>query len=100
MGSSCAWRPLPRPRPSPPTPRKIGSPPFSVEKRREPQILKALTGFASPMEQDFTLCKVEEIPAGALKLFEIMAYDDMDVRIEDRFYCGDEACTYKWATLA
>ncbi|TLZ91770.1 MAG: Rieske 2Fe-2S domain-containing protein [Methanobacteriota archaeon] len=51
------------------------------------------------MEQDVTLCKVEEIPDGALKHFEIMGYDVMVVRLGDRFYCVDEACTYKWAML-
>src|SRR2546430_15595169 len=99
MGSSCGWRPLPRPRPRPPTPREIGSPPFSVEKPREPQILKALTGFASPMEQPVTLCQVEVLPDGALKPFEIMGDDVMVVRLGDHFYCVDEACTYKWAIL-
>src|SRR5438034_718981 len=99
MGSSCGWRPFPRPRPRPHSPREIGSLPFCVEKPREPQILKTLTGFASPMEQDVTLCKVEEIPDGALKHFEIMGYDVMVVRLGDHFYCVDEACTYKWAML-
>jgi len=36
--------------------------PHAPKGRCESQILKARTGFASPMEQDVTLCKVEEIP--------------------------------------
>src|SRR5438105_15511732 len=99
MGSSCGWRPLPRPRPRPPTPREIGSPPFSVEKPREPQILKALTGFASPMEQDVTLCTVDEIPDGALKHFEIRRYDVMIGRLGHHVWFGDGPGTYKRAML-
>src|SRR5439155_23436749 len=99
LGLSCGWRPLPRPRQRPPTPREICPLPFCVERPCEPPILEALTGFASPMEQDVTLWKVEEIADGALTHFEIMGYDVMVVRLGDHFYCVDEACTYKWAML-
>jgi 3-phenylpropionate/trans-cinnamate dioxygenase ferredoxin subunit len=62
-------------------------------------MLKALRGFASSMDTDVTLCRVEEIPDGGMKHFEIMGYDVMVVRLGDQFYCVDEACTYKWAML-
>ena len=51
------------------------------------------------MDTDVTLCKVEEIPDGGMKHFEIMGYDILVVRLGDRFFCVDEACTYKWAML-
>ena len=51
------------------------------------------------METDVTLCKVEDIPAGGMKHFEIMGYDILVVRLGDRFFCVDAACTYKWAML-
>jgi len=51
------------------------------------------------MDTDVTLCNVEDIPDGALKHFEIMGYDILIVRLGDRFFCVDEACTYKWAML-
>ena len=51
------------------------------------------------MDTDVTLCRVEEIPDGGMKHFEIMGYDVMVVRLGDQFYCVDEACTYKWAML-
>jgi 3-phenylpropionate/trans-cinnamate dioxygenase ferredoxin component len=51
------------------------------------------------MDTDVNLCKVEEIPDGGMKHFEIMGYDILVVRIEERFFCVDEACTYKWAML-
>jgi nitrite reductase/ring-hydroxylating ferredoxin subunit len=51
------------------------------------------------MDTDVTLCKVEEIPDGGMKHFEIMGYDILVVRLADRFFCVDAACTYKWAML-
>ncbi len=51
------------------------------------------------MDTDVSLCKVEEIPDGGTKHFEIMGYDILVVRLGDRFFCVDEACTYKWAML-
>jgi len=51
------------------------------------------------MDTDVALCKVDEIPDGAKKHFEIMGYDILVVRLKDRFFCVDAACTYKWAML-
>jgi len=51
------------------------------------------------MDTDVTLCKVEDIPDGGMKHFEIMGYDIVVVRFGPRFFCVDEACTYKWAML-
>ena len=51
------------------------------------------------MDTDVTLCKVEDIPDGGMKSFEIMGFDVIVVRLADRFYCVDAACTYKWAML-
>ena len=51
------------------------------------------------MDTDVTLCRIDEIPDGAMKHFEIMGYDVMVVRLDDHFYCVDEACTFKWAML-
>jgi 3-phenylpropionate/trans-cinnamate dioxygenase ferredoxin subunit len=51
------------------------------------------------METDVTLCKIEEIPDRGMKHFEIMGYDILVVRLGDRFFCVDAACTYKWAML-
>ena len=51
------------------------------------------------MDTDVSLCKTEEIPDGGMKHFEIMGYDILVVRLADRFFCVDAACTYKWAML-
>ena len=51
------------------------------------------------MDTDVNLCKVEDISDGGMKHFEIMGYDILVVRLEDRFFCVDAACTYKWAML-
>jgi 3-phenylpropionate/trans-cinnamate dioxygenase ferredoxin subunit len=50
-------------------------------------------------DTDVNLCKVDEIPDGAMKPFEIMGYDILVVHLGDRFFCVDAACTYKWAML-
>ena len=64
-----------------------------------PQTLKAPREFARAMDTDVNLCKVEDISDGGMKHFEIMGYDILVVRLEDRFFCVDAACTYKWAML-
>ena len=51
------------------------------------------------METDVTLGKADEIPDGGMKHFEIMGYDVLVVRIGERYFCVDAACTYKWAML-
>lgn len=51
------------------------------------------------MDTDVVLCKAEELPDGGMKHFEIMGYDILVVRLGDRFFCVDAACTYKWAML-
>jgi 3-phenylpropionate/trans-cinnamate dioxygenase ferredoxin component len=50
-------------------------------------------------DTDVTLCKVDDIPDGGMQHFEIMGYDILVVRLADRFFCVDAACTYKWAML-
>jgi len=51
------------------------------------------------MDTDVNLCRVEDVPDGGKKHFEIMGYDILVVRLGDRFFCVDAACTYKWAML-
>src|SRR2546422_9399161 len=51
------------------------------------------------MDTDVNLCKIDDVPDGGKKHFEIMGYDILVVRLEDRFFCVDAACTYKWAIL-
>jgi nitrite reductase/ring-hydroxylating ferredoxin subunit len=51
------------------------------------------------MDTDVNLCKVDDVPDGGKKHFEIMGYDILVVRLGDRFFCVDAACTYKWAML-
>src|SRR5713226_4030900 len=41
----------------------------------------------------------DDVPDGGKKHFEIMGYDILVVRLGDRFFCVDAACTYKWAML-
>ena len=38
------------------------------------------------MDTDVNLCKVEDISDGGMKHFEIMGYDILVVRLEDRFF--------------
>src|SRR5207249_2542926 len=40
-----------------------------------------------------------DVPDGGKQHFEIMGYDILVVRLGDRFFCVDAACTYKWAML-
>ncbi len=51
------------------------------------------------MDTDVNLCKTDDVPDGGKKHFEIMGYDILVVRLGDRFFCVDAACTYKWAML-
>lgn len=51
------------------------------------------------MSTDVTLCPVSDIPSGGMKSFEIMGFDILVVRRDDRFFCVDAACTYKYAML-
>src|SRR2546422_7794815 len=51
------------------------------------------------MDTDVNLCKIDDVPDGGKKHFEIMGYDILVVRLGDRFFCVDAACTYKWAML-
>jgi 3-phenylpropionate/trans-cinnamate dioxygenase ferredoxin subunit len=52
------------------------------------------------MPTDVTLCKVEEIPDGGIKHFEIMGYDLAVIRLDKTFFGLDAACTYQWANIA
>src|SRR3989442_15756876 len=51
------------------------------------------------MDTDVNLCKVEDFSDGGMKHFEIMGYDILVVRLDDRFFCVDAAGPYKWAML-
>jgi 3-phenylpropionate/trans-cinnamate dioxygenase ferredoxin component len=52
------------------------------------------------MPTDVVLCKVDEIPDGGVRHFEIMGYDLAVIRLDGTFYGLDAACTYQWANLA
>lgn len=52
------------------------------------------------MPTDVVLCKVQDIPDGGMKHFEIMGYDLAVVNLGGTFYGLDAACTYQWANLA
>src|SRR2546425_6914195 len=67
--------------------------------RRVPKLLRPGGGSPRPMDTDVNLCKVDDVPDGGEKHFEIMGYDILVVRLGDRFFCVDAACTYKWAML-
>ena len=64
-----------------------------------PKLLRPGGGSPRPMDTDVNLCKVDDVPDGGRKHFEIMGYDILVVRLGDRFFCVDAACTYKWAML-
>ena len=51
------------------------------------------------MDTDVNLCKIDDVPDGGKQHFEIMGDDILVVRLGDRFFCVDAACTYKWAML-
>ena len=52
------------------------------------------------MPTDVVLCKVQDIPDGGMRHFEIMGYDLAVVNLGGTFYGLDAACTYRWANLA
>ena len=52
------------------------------------------------MNTDVVLCKVAEMPDGAIRHFEIMGYDIAVANVSGTFYGLDAACTYQWANLA
>src|SRR3989449_3205650 len=64
-----------------------------------PKLLRPKGGSPRPMDTDVNLCKVDDVLDGGKKHFEIMGYDILVVRLGDRFFCVDAACTYKWAML-
>src|SRR6266571_3983360 len=75
------------------------SPSYCGANPRDPETLRPNEGSPRAMDTDVNLCKVEDVPDGGKKHFEIMGYDILVVRLGDRFFCVDEACTYKWAML-
>ncbi|OGS47267.1 MAG: hypothetical protein A3K66_03020 [Euryarchaeota archaeon RBG_16_67_27] len=52
------------------------------------------------MSTDVVLCKIAELPDGAVRHFEIMGYDLAAINVGGTFYGLDAMCTYKWANLA
>jgi len=49
---------------------------------------------------DVPLCRVEELPDGAMRHFEHIGYDLLLAHLDGRFYCVDAACTHGWADLS
>jgi nitrite reductase/ring-hydroxylating ferredoxin subunit len=46
------------------------------------------------------ICKMEEVPAGSMRQFDIKGHELIVAHINDRFFCLDARCTHAGAPLA
>jgi nitrite reductase/ring-hydroxylating ferredoxin subunit len=46
------------------------------------------------------ICRLNEVPAGSMKQFDINGHELIIAHINDRFYCLDARCTHAGAPLA
>ena len=53
-----------------------------------------------PSTTEVSLGGVDEFPDGEMRHIEHMGYDLLLVKLDDRFYALDDACTVSWAMLS